>query len=251
MIIFGGMVALGQDLEEEAVLQGSITYEVKGEDIILKAQAENTTTDEVIISYDFFLTGTDKNNNALSSNQSAQAKLSGGEVKELATTRAVLAEVEEFEAVLLLYFQDVLMDADTLAYSAGKQKQAPEAEFEEDISQEVDFEGQESGFEFGGLIIDNTRTRAGRELYDLFYSGWEAPSGAGDFYIKLEEFPGRGRITRLVVWLDDERVVEANLQPNYDYLEGLADYVNSRLRSLLIRRAETGDNLEEELQGIY
>lgn len=251
IIIFTAGIVTGQNLEEEAALQGQITYEVEGADIILRAQAQNTTIDTVIISFDFFLSGADTNNNAVSNNQNGQAKLGAEETKELAANRMVLAELKEFEAVLLVYFQDILMDADTLVYSAGRQQQEPEAEFEEDVSQEVDYEGQESGFEFGGLLIDNTRTRAGRDLYDLFYSQWEAPSGTGDFYIKLEEFPGRGRITRLVVWLDDEKVAEANLQPNYEYLEGLAGYVNSRLRSILIQRAEAGENLNEELQGIY
>lgn len=248
---FSGVYAFGQDLEQEAALQGKINYEVNGQEIILRAQAENTTMDEVVISFDFFITGADKNNNALSNDQSAQAKLGAGEAKDLAATRIAVAEVKEFEAVLLLYFQDILVDADTLAYAADKQEQEPGAEFEEDVSQEVDYEGQESGFEFGGLVIDNTRTRAGRDLYDIFYSQWEGPPGAGDYYIKLEEFPGRGRTTRLVVWLDDERIVETNLQPNYEYLEGLAGYVNSRLERILRERAEAGENLDEELRGVY
>ena len=251
MASFSISLVQGQDLEDEAALRGQIAYELEGEDIVLKAQAKNTTGDEIILSYDFFLTGTDKKNNSVSNNQDGQAKIGPEENKTLVSVRIALEGLKEFEAVLLLYYEDILMDADTLAYSAEKQQQEPEEQFEEDISQEVDYEGQESGFELGGFVIDNTRTRAGRELYDLFYSKWEAPAGAGDFFIKLEEFPGRGRITRLVAWLDDDKIVEANLQPNYDYLEGLADYLNSRFSSILRQRAEAGENLNDELQGIY
>ncbi|MCO6488896.1 MAG: hypothetical protein J5I98_10785 [Phaeodactylibacter sp.] len=242
---------MAQDLEEEAALQGNILYEVEGKDIVLKAQAQNTTADEVILGFDFILTGTDKNNNSISNNQDGQVKLAGEESKMIASTRMVLSELKDFEAVLLIYYQDILMDSDTLVYSADRQKQNDGAAYEEDVSQEGDFEGQDSGFEFGGLVIDNTRTRAGRDLYDLFYAQWESPAGSGDYYIKLEEFPGRGRTTRLVVWLDDEKIVETNLLPNFDYLERLSDYVNARLQSLLSQRAEAGDNLEDELQGIY
>ena len=254
MAVFSGGVVLGQDLDDEAALRGQILYEVEGEDIVLKAQAQNTTDNEIILSYDFFLTGTDKKNNSVSNNQDGQAKLDANEGKVLATTRMTIKELEAFEAILQLYYQDVLMDSDTLVYDAKKQRQKQKEKnsgFQEDVSEEVDYEGQESGFEFGGLVIDNTRTRAGRDLYDLFYSQWEAPSGAGDYFIKLEEFPGRGRTTRLVVWLDDEKVVESNLQPNYDYLEGLAGYVNARLMRILAQRAEAGENLNDEIQGIY
>ncbi|MCB0547816.1 MAG: hypothetical protein KDD19_09510 [Phaeodactylibacter sp.] len=251
MVILSAGSLAGQGLEEEAALQGELTYVLEGNELVLTAQAQNTTANELIINYDFILSGTDNNNNAVSNNQDGQAKIGPEENKTLVSVRIALEGLKEFEAVLLLYYEDILMDADTLAYSAEKQQQEPEEQFEEDISQEVDYEGQESGFELGGFVIDNTRTRAGRELYDLFYSKWEAPAGAGDFFIKLEEFPGRGRITRLVAWLDDDKIVEANLQPNYDYLEGLADYLNSRFSSILRQRAEAGENLNDELQGIY
>ena len=251
MVILSAGSLAGQGLEEEAALQGELTYVLEGNELVLTAQAQNTTANELIINYDFILSGTDNNNNAVSNNQDGQAKIGTEENKTLVSVRIALEGLKEFEAVLLLYYEDILMDADTLAYSAEKQQQEPEEQFEEDISQEVDYEGQESGFEFGGFVIDNTRTRAGRELYDLFYSKWEAPAGAGDFFIKLEEFPGRGRITRLVAWLDDDKIVEANLQPNYDYLEELADYLNSRFSSILRQRAEAGENLNDELQGIY
>ena len=249
LTILCGSMLFGQDLEEEAALQGRITYELEGQDITLKAQVQNTTESEVILGFDFFLSGKDKKNNEISYGQDGQAKLSADEARVLVTKRMGLQGLESFEAIFQVYFQDILMDSDTLVYSAEKQEE--KNEYQEDISQEVDYEGQQSGFEFGGFIIDNTRTRAGRELYDLFYSKWEAPSGAGDFFIKLEEFPGRGLTTRLVVWLDDDKVVETNLRPNYDYLEGLAGYVNARLQRILLQRIETGKNLSDDLQGIY
>lgn len=252
LLALGANRVSGQDLEAEAALQGKILYKVEGKDIVLNAQAENTTTEEVILSYDFLLSGKDKDNNNLSNTQGGQAKLAPGENKMLASTSMVLADLNDFEAVLLIYYEDLLMDADTLLYSAEQQaQQNAESRYQEDISQEEDYEGQESGFEFGGLLIDNTRTRAGRDLYDLFYSRWESPKGAGDYYIKLEEYPGIGRTTRLIVWLDEEKVVELNLRPNYDYLEQLAGYIDSRLRRLLADRAKAGENLNDELQGIY
>ncbi len=249
---FSAPLAIGQGLDEEAPLVGQVVYELVGEEIELKAQCENRTEDSLSLVFQFFLSGEDKNSNEISAERGGEAVIAPEGSDILVSTRLPLGNINRFEAILEIYYQDVLMDSDTLAYSASVEEEKPEEEFKEDISEEVDYEGQEdSGLEFGGLVIDNTRTRVGRDFYDIFYSLWEAPTGAGDYIIKMEELPGRGRATRLVVWLDDEEVVEANLRPNYDYLEGLAGYVESRLMNILIERIETGKNLSDDLKDIY
>lgn len=243
--------AFGQGVDEEALVQGQIVYELIGEGIEVRGLCENRTDERIAIAYDFKVSGEDKSNNPFSGQKDGEAVLAALETKTVSTTKLPISGLSRFEVILELYYQDVLIDADTLVYSADQEEGKREDEFKEDISEEVDFEGQDSGLEFGGLIIDNTRTRAGRDFYDMLYSLWEAPAGAGDYLIKIEEFPGRVRTTRLVVWLDEEKIVDTNLQPNYDYIEGLAGYTNSRLQGMLSQRAEAGKNLNDELSDIY
>lgn len=79
-----------------------------------------------------------------------------------------------------------------------------------------------------GLVIDESITKVGRDFYELFYSGWTPPENASDYTIFIEEQPGRGRITAVEVRINEDVIFEGNLQPRYDYLEGLAEYVQGR-----------------------
>ena len=73
-----------------------------------------------------------------------------------------------------------------------------------------------------GLVVDETRSRLGRQFYDLFYSQWEAPRGAGGHTVKVEERPGLGRGSVVFVRIDDELVYGSRLQPRYSEIEQAA-----------------------------
>lgn len=114
--------------------------------------------------------------------------------------------------------QEEKLHADTAALS----EEIPEeqAQFERSIG-------------IDGLVIDESITKVGRDFYELFYSGWEAPPDAADYTIYIKEVPGRGRITAVEVRINEDVVHEGNLQPRYDYLEGLAEYVQGRCYNFL------------------
>jgi len=47
--------------------------------------------------------------------------------------------------------------------------------------------------EIDGLIIDETRSKIGRDFYDMFYHRWIAPNAASNYSILIKELPSRGR----------------------------------------------------------
>ena len=79
------------------------------------------------------------------------------------------------------------------------------------------------GLEIDGLIIDETRSKAGRDFYDLFYGKWQAPAGVTGFSIVLKEFPTRGRVARVGVVVDGTTVYQPLLQPRQSMLELAAE----------------------------
>jgi len=79
-----------------------------------------------------------------------------------------------------------------------------------------------SGFEeleISGLIIDETRSKTGRDFYDLFYRKWQAPTGAESFSIILKEYPTRGRVARIGIEVNGKLVFQPVLQPREEILE--------------------------------
>lgn len=104
--------------------------------------------------------------------------------------------------------------------------------------------------DFSGFVIDETRTRAGRDLYDLFYTRWLSFDNVqGDYTIRFEELPFRGLNTILKVYLNDEQKVEQVIQPNYDFLESFADWLSSFLQFHVQQLKQVENDLEEELIG--
>ena len=77
--------------------------------------------------------------------------------------------------------------------------------------------------EIDGLLVDDTKTKTGKDFYDLFYSRWQPPKGAKNYGITISEKPFRLTSTLIVVSINDNPVYQAVLQPRQDIVEGLSD----------------------------
>ena len=108
--------------------------------------------------------------------------------------------------------------------------------------------------ELDGLLVDLTKTKGGKDFYDLFYSSWEAPAGARNFTITISEKPYRLSTTFISVSINENVVYENVLQPRLDILEYMKDDVISATQMYLINYEEimrelNGDDLSGS--GIY
>lgn len=75
--------------------------------------------------------------------------------------------------------------------------------------------------EIDGLLVDDTKTKTGKDFYDLFYNSWEAPKGAKNYTITVSEKPFRLTSTLIIVSINDNPVYSSILQPRQDIIEGL------------------------------
>jgi curli production assembly/transport component CsgE len=73
--------------------------------------------------------------------------------------------------------------------------------------------------EIDGLLVDDTKTKNGKDFYDLFYSNWEAPQNAKNYTITISEKPFRLTSTLIVVSINENPVYQAILQPRQDIIE--------------------------------
>lgn len=139
--------------------------------------------------------------------------------------------------------------------------------------------------ETGGtsLILDNSRTKVGRDFYDLFYKHWSAlatqadttkrqklalipqadttkrqsiaPSAiSGDVVIMIEEIPSPGTANQILISIDDQPVWQQFVQARYDVLEADALYALDVVRQYLANYQETQQQLGSQDQkgsGVY
>lgn len=92
------------------------------------------------------------------------------------------------------------------------------------ITQEVSGQSEQRDvvLEIDGLIIDETKTKSGKEFYDIFYRDWVAPEGAKNFSIFIVEKPFRLNQTFIEISINETQVYQSFLQPRYEYIENLA-----------------------------
>lgn len=76
--------------------------------------------------------------------------------------------------------------------------------------------------EIDGLIIDETKTKSGREFYDYFFRDWEAPEGAKNYTIFIEEKPFRLNTTLIEILINETLIFQSLLQPRGEFIENLA-----------------------------
>lgn len=97
--------------------------------------------------------------------------------------------------------------------------------------------------EIDGLIIDETRTKIGRDFYDLFYTKWIAPQKASSFSILIKELPSRGRGARVSILVNEQEVVQRFVPPNYETIELVVNNSIGRVR----RHLQKNENLKKQL----
>ncbi|MEZ0540198.1 CsgE family curli-type amyloid fiber assembly protein [Fibrella arboris] len=117
------------------------------------------------------------------------------------------------------------------------------------------------------LILDNTRTKVGKDFYDLFYTYWTDRTMPTDtnrqctdtlvtigLVILVEEIPSPGTANQIVISIDDQPVWEQFVQARYELLEEDALYALEVVRDYLASRQETQQRLntrDQQGTGVY
>lgn len=91
------------------------------------------------------------------------------------------------------------------------------------------------------LVVDETVTPIGRRFFEAFYSAWSAPEGAPTYSIRVGEQPTPGLTTRIVIFLDNERVLLFPLmKTQQEYIDAIAGQAARYVRQRLQRRLAPG-----------
>ena len=207
----------------------------------LEVWAENLSSRERAMSYELRLERQDESGNISSSVQGGSFSLRSQELKLVCTSAVNRAEKDYFMAHLRVYESARLVAS---AYQAEGQRlfgNLPPA-----AQEKVKTRQEEEASSAEVLVVDQTRTRAGREFYDLFYDAWQTPPGVGDYIIRIEELPFRGIATWIRIFIDEEQVFEYALQPQAQYVEELSRVAVATVSGAIEQRELTKKGLEQE-----
>jgi curli production assembly/transport component CsgE len=96
-------------------------------------------------------------------------------------------------------------------------------------------------------LINKTRTKHGKDFYDLFFRQWEIPQGVHGIMMTIEEKPGRGRGSMIVFHINNRQIMTKWIQPNRSLLEQIASNSVAQLRYYLINNFD----MQSEILGQF
>ena len=224
----------------------------------LTGYCDNQSGRDRSLAYKLAFLRVDTRNNRSSSAQGGAFELADGASRSLSTSRINIDEESYLIATLEILEGDkvVAQQSRTVGKAIeSEQEAAPRKSRNQAVPRPEPGPGQgKNGFgpsgddvEIGaGFVIDETRTRSGRDFYDEFYRNWEEPQGATDYIIRIEEKPSPGRSTLVSVTLNGEQIFARMLQPKPEYISELAAAVAGYTQGKVQEQMQLEDGLEAD-----
>jgi hypothetical protein len=237
--------------QKEGDLSVRIEREIRQDTLRLLATAVNLSETTVSgLTYEWVSSRTDARGNRSQNKQGGHFKLAPNEHKVLSDISLNLGRHPQVSSHLMvrnLAGERIAEDRITINPEAKAPATQPSAE---GGHQRASFHAED--VELNGIfVLDNTRTRAGHDFYDLLYQTIGQLEVPGSFQIVLEEIPGLGTSSTIQIFLNGQLIFYNNLNPKYDFLVELADYCSQLLINRMSNYQQFQDNLEGEGSGIY
>lgn len=176
--------------------------------IILKAIVMNNTT--VYKELNYLLVSIKKGNGGNLSNnqQSGKFSVNPNEVKILSEISVNLESKDALKAFLYIRDEETqkLVAKDSLELNSDLFKKKT-AKVEEDAA-----------YELRGLTIDETKTKVGKDFYDLFYMQYSQLPDKSSSAVTITEFPLRGTSGQINIQIEDKIIYSFMTNPAEDYL---------------------------------
>ncbi|MDH6252756.1 hypothetical protein M2347_002483 [Chryseobacterium sp. H1D6B] len=210
LFLFSPLFHYGQEDKKVAVKIESTVIENQ---IKLKAVAVNNTN--IYRELNYLLVCIKKGNGGSLSNnkQSGKFSISPNEVKNLSEINVNLEKKEALKAFLYI------KDEETQKLVAKDSLELNQDLFKKKVSRVE----EDAVFELKGLAIDQTKSRIGKDFYDLFYIQYSQISDKSSTAVTISEIPVRGTSGQINIEIDDKIVYSFMTNSSDDYLKEQAD----------------------------
>ncbi|TZF94389.1 hypothetical protein FW781_15790 [Chryseobacterium panacisoli] len=195
--------------QEDKKINARIESSLLENQIILKAIVMNNTT--VYKELNYLLVSIKKGNGGNLSNnqQSGKFSVNPNEVKILSEISVNLESKDALKAFLYIRDEETqkLVAKDSLELNSDLFKKKT-AKVEEDAA-----------YELRGLTIDETKTKVGKDFYDLFYMQYSQLPDKSSSAITITELPLRGTSGQINIQIEDKIIYSFMTNPAEDYLK--------------------------------
>lgn len=222
-------------------IDAKIKVENNQEFIKITGTAQNNTEINQSLRYVLSVIRT-SDGNISKNDQDGRFILATGEKKDLSTT-TINADIKDKVIILLLVYdnEDHLRGKDRIAFNEEAVLDEIESDSKEkplpiNAAENRSRPNDNDGVILKGIVIEETKTKPGRDFYRYFYSKYSSNNINGEKIVTIQEVLALGTNTKIEVKVGDEVILEFFLRPKQDYLNAIADVaiqrVNIKLQQL-------------------
>jgi len=195
--------------QEEKKVVAKIESEFVENQVKLKAIVTNNTNIYKELNYLLVSIKKGDGGNLSNNKQSGKFSLNPNEVKNLSEININLEKKDALKAFLYIKDEESqkLIAKDSLELNSNLFKKKV-SKVEEDVV-----------FELRGLTIDETKSKIGKDFYDIFYIQYSQIPDKSNSAITISELPVRGTNGQINIEMDDKVIYSFMTNPSEDYLK--------------------------------
>ncbi|RAJ13248.1 CsgE family curli-type amyloid fiber assembly protein [Olleya aquimaris] len=197
----------------------------------IKGTAFNKTEITKSLIYKLVLFNKDESLNNIEELTNERFILNANQKTDLSSITFKLNDNEKKIAVLLIYDLDnnivgqdrVVFNEDLKEEEAKKQRILEKLKQEQELSKDINTQKRD-GLELKGIVVEDTKTKPGRDFYKLFYSLYTQNNINGNQVVTIKEILAIGRNTKIEVIVGDDKIFSFFVRPSTEYLTKMNDY---------------------------
>ncbi len=184
-----------------------------------------------------------KSKNKNKNDQEGRFVLPPGTKKNLSTSSINVNDDDRTIILLLIYKDKKIIGKDRKVLNGVEGEEDEVKNFRKPSTTEDVKNTNEDGFFLRGMVIQDTKTKAGNDFYDMFYSSYLTNNINGEKIVKIEERLAIGNNTQMNVLVGDKVVVQFFVNPRNQYLKSMADKSIYKVISYFQRLKDTEEQI--------
>ncbi|MHC5202387.1 CsgE family curli-type amyloid fiber assembly protein [Myroides sp. LJL119] len=235
--------ALGQIINTK--LQAKIDYQISDQLLIYRAKAINKTDQTQSILADLSAIGS-LDTLASQALSKQQERFVLEPLQEINLFNSSLEIQNKQRIIVLLLIYDVNQDLiamDRVVINDNK----TQADIQNDFIDELVEQQQSSDYvilKLQNIVIDQTKTKAGRDFYQLFYSQFLANNIKTNSVIKITEAMSMGSSTIVRLYVENNLVFEFFVKSQYDFIKQMSQAALARVQRYIALENQKEERLK-------
>lgn len=195
--------------QEDKKIVAKIENEVIEKQLNIKALITNNTATYQELNYLLISIKKGASGNLSNNKQSGKFSINPGETKKLSEMNVNLEKKDALKAFLYIRDEQTqkLIAKDSLEIN------------QDFFSIKISTVEKDEIFELKGLTIDETKTKVGKDFYDLFFIQYSQTPDKSNSAITISELPMRGTSGQINIQIDDKVVYSFVTNPSEDFLK--------------------------------